>query len=59
MDRTRLMSLTISSDDLTAAMGTVVATHPTMTNTEWITWSDGLDVTHRYPGSLGLAYVGR
>ncbi|MDQ1694890.1 MAG: hypothetical protein QOJ03_243, partial [Frankiaceae bacterium] len=44
-------------DDLAAAMRTLVGTRPDMTNSEWTEWFAGLDVTHRYPGVLGVAYV--
>jgi diguanylate cyclase (GGDEF)-like protein/PAS domain S-box-containing protein len=44
-------------DDLTATMRTVVATHPSMTDRQWIAWYTSLDVAHRYRGSLGFAYA--
>ena len=44
-------------DDLTATMRAAISTDPTMTTSEWARWSRDLSVTHRYPGSLGLAYA--
>jgi diguanylate cyclase (GGDEF)-like protein/PAS domain S-box-containing protein len=44
-------------DDLTATMRTAIATQPHMTSRAWAAWSADLNVTHRYPGSLGLAYA--
>jgi diguanylate cyclase (GGDEF)-like protein/PAS domain S-box-containing protein len=44
-------------DDLTATMRAAVARRPDMTSHAWTRWSADLDVTHRYPGSLGLAYA--
>jgi diguanylate cyclase (GGDEF)-like protein/PAS domain S-box-containing protein len=44
-------------DDLTATLQIIVATHPDLTSSEWMAWSTDLNVAHRYPGSLGLAYA--
>jgi two-component system, sensor histidine kinase and response regulator len=44
-------------NDLTATMRAAVSTRPHMTSREWDNWSADLDVAHRYPGSLGLAFA--
>jgi diguanylate cyclase (GGDEF)-like protein/PAS domain S-box-containing protein len=44
-------------DDLTATMRTLIATKPHTTSRAWGAWFDDLNVTHRYPGALGLAYA--
>jgi diguanylate cyclase (GGDEF)-like protein/PAS domain S-box-containing protein len=44
-------------DDLTATMRTLIATQPHTTSREWGAWFDDLNVAHRYPGALGLAYA--
>jgi diguanylate cyclase (GGDEF)-like protein/PAS domain S-box-containing protein len=44
-------------DDLTATMRAALSARPHMTSRGWERWSADLDVTHRYPGSLGLAFA--
>lgn len=46
-------------DDLTATMRAAVSTQPNMTSRDWADLSADLDVSRRYPGSLGLAFAER